>query len=204
MTMRTTRESVPQTWLLNWVTGRYYPPPFQATLTTGAMVAANFYCNAHYVPNVGGITATSVGIEVTTAAAAGNTARIGFYKDLNGRPEELLLDAGTVATDAIAFASVAISQTLPQGWIWVGVVTTSTPTVRAFLSGAHISIYSFPNEGAVSNAPLTYLTIADATTTSTFWNTQLPELHPGTFGGTSATPAAPTHTTGIPRTLIGV
>ena len=80
-------------------------------------------------------TFSKIGAEVTAAGDSGSVLRIGIYADDGtGYPGALVLDAGTIAGDAIAVAEIATSFTLTPGLYWVGAVvqgvTTTQPTVR--------------------------------------------------------------------------
>jgi len=65
------------------------------------------------------ITLDRIAIHISSAAAAGNTARLGIYND-NGSlyPGTLLLDAGTVATDSTGIKTITISQALSANTLY--------------------------------------------------------------------------------------
>lgn len=99
-----------------------------ATLGNGTLRAAPIY-----VPKR--VTLDRIGAEVTSLGDVGSKVRLGIYND-NGNlyPGALLLDAGTIAGDAIAVAEITISQVLDPGVYWlvgaVQLVTVLQPTVR--------------------------------------------------------------------------
>lgn len=63
----------------------------------------------------------TVGVNVTTAGAAGSTLVPAIYSpDANGFPGALLYTATALPTDVIATPSTAFAQTLPVGVLWVG------------------------------------------------------------------------------------
>jgi hypothetical protein len=74
-------------------------------------------------------------IEVTSAADAGNIARLGIYKvGDNLYPGSLLLDAGTVAVDSTGLKALQISggQALTKGVYFIAVISDGTPAVRYY------------------------------------------------------------------------
>lgn len=80
-----------------------------------------------------------IACEITGAGEVGSTLRMAVYHDDGtGYPGSLLLDAGTVAADAVANVSVTINLTTAPGLYWVGAVAqaapTTGPTVRAFVA----------------------------------------------------------------------
>lgn len=84
------------------------------------------------------ITLTGVGINVVTAAAAGNTARIGIYSNNSATtaPSSRLLDSGTIAVDATGAKTVTgLSLVLTKGLYWMAFTTNAS-------SGAITSISS--------------------------------------------------------------
>lgn len=171
-TPQTNRDRFPDpVFLLPWVAGRWYPTALNGQLSTGAPGAASMFMVPTFVPNPAGVTATSIGIEVTTAGTAGHTVRLGIYLDEDGMPGDLLLDAGTVAVDpgaVPAFQSITISQFLAQGWYWMAFITQSG-TVRMSVSGSHPGLFvTKQDEGTTGNNPLG-LTITPATRVATLW-----------------------------------
>ena len=103
-------------------TGLWYSS--QGGATTSAPAASFLYAAPIYIGNA--VTLTSIGINVTVAGGAATVIRLGIYSDIadsrGGYPGSLLIDAGTVAGDAIAFASVAISQAVAPGLYWLAYV----------------------------------------------------------------------------------
>ena len=104
-------------WLIPWATGRYYTLPFVVSTATAAPSADTLYAAPIYVPNVSGVTVTSLGVEVTTAGAAGSLGRIGVYEYTpSGLVGNLLVDSGSFATDGLGHKSGTVSKALVQGW----------------------------------------------------------------------------------------
>jgi hypothetical protein len=82
-----------------------------------------------------GRTADRIGIEVTGAGTAATSVhRIGIWTDANGVPGTLVLDAGTVATDATGLKEITISQALAANTLyWLGVAQQGAPGTLATL-----------------------------------------------------------------------
>lgn len=77
-----------------------------------------------------------LGIEVTTAGAAGSVSRLGIWSNHASRlePYALVKDAGTVDSTTIGWKSATFaSVSWPGGMMWLGVAAqgTGTPTYRA-------------------------------------------------------------------------
>jgi hypothetical protein len=111
-------------------TGLWYGP--QGSATTVAPATNVLHAVPIYIGNA--VTLTSIGINVTGAGAGGTVIRLGIYSDIvdtrGGYPGNLLLDAGTVAGDSVAFVSTAISQAVAPGLYWLACVAQGgTPTV---------------------------------------------------------------------------
>ncbi len=77
---------------------------------------------------------SELGLRVSTAGAAGTKARLGIYHaQADGLPGALLVDAGEVPTDSIAYVSVTINETLAAGTVyWLVAIFDGTPTVAGF------------------------------------------------------------------------
>jgi len=110
--------------------GRWYNngifPPANAAFTN--------QINIRYVPIIldSDITITRLGLNVVTAAAAGNTARIGIYSNdaATTQPLNLLVDSGTYGTlalDATGAKSVTgLSLSLTKGLYWMAYTASIT------------------------------------------------------------------------------
>lgn len=100
------------------------------TLGTGTLRAVPFYTPV-------ALSVARIGAEITAAGDAGGRLRLGVYADNgSGFPGALVIDAGTIAADAVATAEATLASpvTLTPGWYWlaavVQAVTTTQPTVR--------------------------------------------------------------------------
>ncbi len=124
------RQREPNPHILPWVSGRFYSAHDTISFATGAS-NTDLRAIPCYLPNVGGLTITKIGVEVTTLAAGG-LARVGIYATrADGQPGKLKLDGGTLATDATGFIQNTISVFLEQGWWWLaGTVNTGTAAFR--------------------------------------------------------------------------
>lgn len=81
-------------------------------------------------------TLTRIAVEHVASATASEVARLGIYNDTTGRPDTLLLDAGTVdLSTGVAVKTITISQVVTDGWYWLASVRqgpTNTATLRCF------------------------------------------------------------------------
>lgn len=99
--------------------GRYYWP--QGGRTTAVQIQSQTY----YLPLwcAESVTLDRIGIEITSASGvtAGHVTRLGIWADNgNGIPGNLLLDAGTVASDTAATVEATINYTISTpGLYWL-------------------------------------------------------------------------------------
>lgn len=116
------------------ISSRYFFTAGPSNGTTSSSVANN---SLRVVPWLvtASVTVVRLGIEVTAAGQASSTFRLGIYSD-NGfcRPGALLVEAGSLATDAIGTPEATLSQALTPGLYWVGGAQqgagSSLPTLR--------------------------------------------------------------------------
>ncbi len=151
--------------------GLYYGP--EGTRTTVNLTAGTGHAIPFWVSN--GASFDRIGAEVTVAGAASTVIRLGIYADNGkGTPGALLLDAGTIAGDAVAAAEITISQNIPPGLWWLfGVAIGGTPTVRAIsgniMGGAGVSTLAvatgatpragYTMSGVTSTLPSTFTSV---------------------------------------------
>lgn len=154
---------------------------------TGTLTNGTLRVHQWKVPNA--VTLTRIGAEVTTVGDAACTVRLGIYADAGGYPGALMVDAGTIAGDAVAVAEKTISTALAPGLYWIGAVAqgvaTTGPTMRCTSTQAFgTNVGAFTSIPGANGSTLGY-TISSVTGAlpSTF-----------TAGGTS--------TITIPRTFI--
>jgi len=134
--------------LLPMSTGNTYMPALNISsgqsLTTNTLYVVPIYVS-------GTFTATSLKVTTSTVTTSG-TGRVGIYNSgTGGAPSTLLLDGGSVSYSASTTQySVTISQSLTQGWYWLGfVVQTGSATWYSYLNGANGS--AFPTQLAHSS-----------------------------------------------------
>lgn len=85
-------------------------------------------------------TPAQLGAWVTTGGSTGAVLRYGIYANLNGAPDALVVDLGTVAAETTsATATLTSNVELPAGLHWLAVAgqggPTIQPTLRATLFG---------------------------------------------------------------------
>lgn len=113
------------------ITNRYYMTSGPIT-ATGTIMQLQWQYFVPYIveePH----TFTQLGLNVTTAGAAGATLRFGLYADNNNIPGALIVDTGTVAADTTGFKSATISAMLAPGLYWKSVssqIAGVQPTVK--------------------------------------------------------------------------
>jgi hypothetical protein len=96
-------------------TGLYYTMPLganaQFALTAGFLYGAPIYIAQ-------AVTVSELACS-TAAGTAGTQARMGIYRDNNGVPDQLVVDAGAAATTSAGVKSVFTSTPLTAGWYWL-------------------------------------------------------------------------------------
>lgn len=121
----------------------YSAPNDSTTITANRAYFQPFYCMKT-------TTFTGICIYITTAVSA--NIRLGIYTLNNGRPDTLVLDAGTVSTATTGKKEITISQSLTGGtWYALGYVSDGTPNVGSVTSTT-----------ARMNLPLIYAAIGDS------------------------------------------
>ena len=75
-----------------------------------------------------------IGASVSIAGGAGSVIRLGIYKDVDGLPLDLVLDAGTIDGTSATTQAITISVQLPRNIYWMGIVAQvgTAPTVYAY------------------------------------------------------------------------
>lgn len=105
----------------SFIAANYYITP-EGYRTTGVVLAANTeYAIPLWVANAGTITRIGVSITDVTSVTAGTLLRIGIRSDNgSGKPASLIVDAGTVAADAVGTPEITISQSIAApGLYWL-------------------------------------------------------------------------------------
>ena len=70
-----------------------------------------------------GTTWNRIGVDVTVAAPGG-VARLGIYSNVDGRPGNLLLDAGFVTLDTVGKKEIVINFENPADWFWLAIISS--------------------------------------------------------------------------------
>lgn len=113
-------------------TGRYYNS--HPGMTTAAVAPS--LDRVFYVPFVvgEGRTFDRIGVDITTAGAAGAVVRLGIYTDSGVLPNALVFDAGTVDSSTAGAKVAVFGQALSAGTIyWLAAVAqVATSTIRFF------------------------------------------------------------------------
>lgn len=115
--------------IVRWVVPGWYA----GGISTAGVTTGRMYYQPIFVEEP--TTYIRIAIEVTAAGGAGSLARLGIYNFSDGLPGSLVLDAGTVVTDAIAIVEIVIAQTLMRGYYFTAFVCDSNPTCRNLNSG---------------------------------------------------------------------
>lgn len=151
------------------------------SVTTASPSANNIRYFPIYIENA--CTFDQLTFEVTAAAVAGSSARLGIYKaDSDLQPTSLVVDAGTVAIDTTGVKTVSISTTLDPGFYLQCMHQSGAPTLRVFRGSAEYSGFlqamgTSPFYNAFQKSQ-TYNAATPLPSTGTTWDTQ---------GGSSAT-----------------
>jgi len=142
-------------------TGVWYLPHYlnDITATTATLAANTVVIEPFLVPVKTNF--ITIGINITTAAGASGTARLGVYELLPNFSLGKILAQGEVLTNTINFKSVAISLTKPlQGWYALVVNVNANCVVTAYPNSQRGFVFgcSSPPSSYVSyvTAALTY------------------------------------------------
>lgn len=115
-----------------------------------AMTLDQLYLCPFVIPT--SATCKEIAVNVGTAGAAGSVVRLGLYSsDVDGQPDALLLDAGTINSTVTGNIGVAISQAIGPGIVWAACVAqTAAPSIR-FSGPSGSSLYSITPTSGLSN-----------------------------------------------------
>jgi hypothetical protein len=111
------------------------------------------------------VTVDSLSIEVTTAAASG-TARLGIYTiGTDGRPDALVVDAGTVSVTTQGIKTISgLATSLTAGMYFFAIAFTTGPTVRATDSASYSGLFSYNSVSLLLNSNPTSVVYKTGTT----------------------------------------
>lgn len=121
--------------------GTRYGAGTMFTVPAGAAMSSNLLV---FVPFPVGKRTTFAEIGLQVSAAGSANARLGIYANGDGEPADLILDAGTVSVASTGVKTIAISQELDPGWVWLAAVFQSGATASAVAS---ITTVSHPSLG---------------------------------------------------------
>lgn len=109
-----------------------------ATSSSLAVTANRLYLVPFYLPAARGI--QGLGVQVSTAGAAGTSVRLGVYRPdpaNDYEPGARLLDWGTINTDSTGVRQVTATATLAAGLWYVAGYFSGTPTVVSTTTGSN-------------------------------------------------------------------
>lgn len=121
--------------------------------TFGGAVQNSAYAVPIYIPQPCVI--TSLGIEVTTGGGAGATTRLGLYRESqNGKPGQLMVDAGTTASTTTGAKEITgLWVPVRPGWYFLVALPQGSATTPAYRSLTALTIpYTLPVSTAPSGA----------------------------------------------------
>ena len=96
-----------------------------------------------------------IGTKVNVAGGAGSVIRLGIYRDVDGLPRDLVLDAGTIDGTSATMQAITISVQLPRDIYWMGVVAQvgTSPGVVAYTPvGAGCPFIGIPTQSSSTTA----------------------------------------------------
>lgn len=135
-------------------TGRRYGHPWNTTTTT-VVIGGN---NIHLVPIIlfSSETITTLSLEVTTAAGAGDNARLGLYdSNANGEPNNLLIDGGEVDISTTGVKEVTINQSVNPGIYFIACNLENSATLRACSIANKSGMFGSANSSSANDSYFT-------------------------------------------------
>jgi hypothetical protein len=126
--VKDTFDSIPS---LAKLTGNYYRTP-TTTLSTSINPTTNrLLLTPIYLDRT--LTLDRLAAVSGPAFVGTSSVRLGIYDSLNGKPNALVLDAGTVSFTAInTTLQITVSQSLNKGFYWLAFCQQSAPTTAAY------------------------------------------------------------------------
>ncbi|MFM0503985.1 glycosyl hydrolase family 28-related protein [Paraburkholderia caffeinilytica] len=114
-----------------FTSGRFYVSGGQGSpSTSGSLGNGNFRVSPFFVHQAS--TFTAIGANVTVAGSSGAVIRLGIYADLNGYPNNLIIDAGTIDGTSATAQQITFGSpvTLAPGLYWIGGAIQGAPTTQ--------------------------------------------------------------------------
>ncbi len=122
----------------SWRTGAIYDGNWTlagGSMAGSAMVANTLYGMPIYIPK--GSVTTKIGVNVTSAGAAGKLIRLGIARMNADKTGTLVLDGGAVAADALASPELDFAPDVSTGgWYYLLAISDGTPSIMAHISSA--------------------------------------------------------------------
>ena len=110
--------------------------------TTVALSANQLYAIPIYLPEM---EITRIGMEVFTPTGSPSSIRLGIYDNGVNIPQNLLLDAGTIAGNTSGIQEIITSLNIVADWYWLAFVANGTPTVRAGALNTRVLFFGTTN-----------------------------------------------------------
>jgi hypothetical protein len=126
--VKETFDSIPS---LAKLTGQYYRTP-NTSISTGINPTTNrLFVTPIYLDRT--LTLDRLGAVSGPGFVGTSSVRLGIYDNLNGKPNALILDAGTVSfTTNNTTLQITVSQSLSKGFYWLAFCQQSAPTTAAY------------------------------------------------------------------------
>lgn len=126
--VKDTFDSIPS---LAKLTGQYYRTP-NTSISTGINPVTNrLYVTPIYLDRT--LTLDRLAAVSGPAFAGTSSVRLGIYDSLNGKPNNLILDAGTVSfTTNNTTLQITVNQNLNKGFYWLAFAQQVAPTTAAY------------------------------------------------------------------------
>jgi hypothetical protein len=115
---------------LAYISGTYYRTPYALVSQTATLD------RLHYVPLLVPVSTSLDRLVITTASTFSGTAvvRLGLYTENAGKPDSLIVDAGTVSCTAASTAyQITINNSVGPGFFFVAAVMQTAATTSTFL-----------------------------------------------------------------------
>lgn len=107
-------------------------------------------------------TFTKIGVKITVAGTAGSVMRLGIYRSSNNIPTDLVVDAGTVASDSTGLLSISVNVTLTAGLYFLAQNNNSAANITAVIATAAGVISPLGHSTTNSTSSyITYFTVAE-------------------------------------------
>jgi hypothetical protein len=138
------------------ISGRYYRTIGNNTPGARAFAANVTRYSPILIPT--STTYDRIGIAAGSTFSGTASVRLGIYNDLNGQPDTVLLDAGTIAPTASGQEyQITINQTLSAGFYWLAFNTITAATTNTYVG--------FDGSIATSTPAVNYLNLSFASAT---------------------------------------